>query len=103
MPTVLLVEENPADQAIYTLAVRNFGFELFTTGDGEETIRLTREPHLVLAEISIALTDDRGRAAAAACDGYFTTAIDSRRTIPEVERLLSALDGPVAPTSTAAA
>lgn len=57
--TILLVEDNLDNRAIYRTILEHFGYEVVEAADGEEAIRIARERHpdLVLMDISIPVVD----------------------------------------------
>lgn len=59
MPTILLVEDNPDNRAIYLVALEHYGYSVLEAQDGEEAIRLAREEHpdLILMDVSIPKID----------------------------------------------
>ena len=59
MPTILLVEDNPDNLAIYIMALKHYGYSVLEAHDGEEAIRLAREEHpdLILMDVSIPKID----------------------------------------------
>lgn len=58
-PTILLVEDNHDNRAIYRLILEHSGCEVLEATDGEEGIRLAREelPRVILMDISIPKID----------------------------------------------
>ena len=59
MPTILLVEDNPDNRAIYLVALEHYGYSVLEAHDGEEAIRLALEEHpdLILMDVSIPKID----------------------------------------------
>lgn len=59
LPTVLLVEDNDDNRAIYRLILEHSGYTVFEATDGEEGIRLARkeQPGVILMDISIPKID----------------------------------------------
>jgi CheY-like chemotaxis protein len=57
--TILLVEDNADNQAIYRTILEHSGFTVVSAWDGEEAVRVAREtlPALILMDISIPLMD----------------------------------------------
>lgn len=59
LQTVLIVEDNLDNRAIYRTILEHHGYEVLEAVDGEAGIRLTRErlPDMVLMDISIPIID----------------------------------------------
>lgn len=59
MATVLMVEDNADNRAIYRVILEHSGYTVIEAWDGEEGIRLARErmPDLILMDISIPKID----------------------------------------------
>ena len=57
--TILLVEDNADNQAIYRTILEHSGFAVVSAWDGEEAVRVARAvlPALILMDISIPLMD----------------------------------------------
>jgi CheY-like chemotaxis protein len=57
--TILLVEDNEDNQAIYRTMLEHFGYDVIGAYDGEEGVRLAqqRKPDLILMDVSIPLLD----------------------------------------------
>lgn len=57
--TVLLVEDNADNQAIYRLILEHSGFEVIQAWDGEEGVSIARErmPDVILMDVSIPKLD----------------------------------------------
>lgn len=57
--TILLVEDNQDNQAIYTAMLRHVGYTVLQALDGEEGVRLAREhlPALIIMDISMPILD----------------------------------------------
>lgn len=57
--TVLLVEDNVDNRAIYRLILEHGGYEVLEAPDGEQGVRMAREEHpdLILMDISIPVID----------------------------------------------
>jgi two-component system cell cycle response regulator DivK len=57
--TVLLVEDNPDNQAIYRVILEHYGYRVLIAGDGEQGIGLARDslPDAILMDISIPIID----------------------------------------------
>lgn len=53
--TVLLVEDNPDNRAIYSIVLRHHGFEVVEATNGEDGIETARArlPHLILMDVSM--------------------------------------------------
>lgn len=56
---VLLVEDNPDNREIYSIILRNFGYNVLEAIDGEAALEMTRAhlPALILMDISIPKMD----------------------------------------------
>lgn len=54
-PTVLLIEDNEDNAAIYTLCLKHFGHRVVRAADGAEGVRLAREtsPDLIVLDVSL--------------------------------------------------
>jgi CheY-like chemotaxis protein len=54
-PTILLVEDNPDNRAIYGTILRHFGYQVAEAETGEDGIRLAREilPALILMDVAM--------------------------------------------------
>jgi two-component system cell cycle response regulator DivK len=59
MATVLIVEDNVDNEAIFRLILEHSGYSVISAFDGEEGVRLARErrPDLILMDISIPKVD----------------------------------------------
>lgn len=56
---ILLVEDNPDNQAIYQLILEHHGFQVILADRGDEAVRIAREklPDLILMDISLPVMD----------------------------------------------
>ena len=54
-PTILLVEDNPDNRAIYGTILRHFGYQVAEAETGEDGIRVAREigPSLILMDVAM--------------------------------------------------
>lgn len=54
-PTVLLVEDNLDNRAVYVTMLKHYGYEVLEAADGEEAVRITKEaaPDLILMDVSL--------------------------------------------------
>jgi CheY-like chemotaxis protein len=54
-PTILLVEDNPDNRAIYGTILRHFGYEVAEAETGEDGLRVAREisPALILMDVAM--------------------------------------------------
>jgi two-component system cell cycle response regulator DivK len=57
--TVLLVEDNADNRAIYRMILEHFGYEVIEAHDGEAGVRLARDhlPDLILMDVSLPRID----------------------------------------------
>ena len=59
MATILLVEDNEDNQAIYRVILEHHGYQVLQARNGEEGVRMAREqlPALILMDVSIPIID----------------------------------------------
>lgn len=125
--TVLLVEDNDDNRTVFATILRHYGYEVIEAEDGESGVELarTRQPDLVLMDISIpvldgweatrvlkrdtatseipvvavtahALSEDRARARAIGFDGFLAKPVQPRLVVEEVRRFIGPAAQPAA-------
>jgi len=57
--TILLVEDNEDNQAIYSIILTHFGYSVLQAWDGERGVRMAREhaPDLILMDLTMPIVD----------------------------------------------
>jgi two-component system cell cycle response regulator DivK len=59
MATILLVEDNEDNQAIYSIILSHFGYSVLQAWDGEKGVKMAREhgPDLILMDLTMPVVD----------------------------------------------
>jgi len=59
MPTILLVEDNEDNQAIYSIILTHYGYTVLQAWDGENGVRMAGEhcPDLILMDLTMPIID----------------------------------------------
>lgn len=116
--TVLLVEDNSDNRAIYTIYLEHFGFRVAAAASGQDALELARDgPDVILLDISLpgldgwtvarllkeddrtkaipiialtahALPEHRARAREVGCDGYLAKPVSPKRVLEEIRRVI---------------